>query len=238
MTRQSLRIAAAALLLALLIPGSAAATTDRHANARSLAKAAATLRRDRRLGVAHRNRVLSLHRKHRLAAVAQRSTAAGGEACEGERLTPQPSNLDKIRAATLCLVNRQRLLHHEQALSPNGKLQHAAQGHTASMVSEDYFSHYAPNGQTPSQRMKASGYIYSGNIGYEIGENIAWGTLNLSTPKAIVQAWMESPGHRENILDGHYRETAIGVLPQVPQALAEGQAGAIYTQDFGVIIAN
>ena len=56
------------------------------------------------------------------------------------------------------------------------------------------------------------------------------------TPRAIVAAWMASPGHRANILDARFRDTGIGVSPHPPASLADGQAGAIYTQDFGVII--
>lgn len=218
----------------------AAAKTDIQAHARDLAQARAILRRDRRLRRLYRRRRSLAHaRRHRLAAIAQHGDAAvGGEACEGEGLTPEAGNLEEVRAATLCLVNRERLIHGEQALIANAKLERSAQGHTLSMVDEDYFSHYNPDGETPAQRMRASGYIYSSRIGYEIGENIAWGTLSLATPKAIVQAWMQSPGHRENILDRNYRETAIGVLPKVPSAFSEGEQGAIYTQDFGVIIAD
>jgi uncharacterized protein YkwD len=84
--------------------------------------------------------------------------------------------------------------------------------------------------------MRDAGYISSSRVGYEVGENIAWGTLGLATPRAIVAAWMASPGHRANILDRHYRETGIGVSPHPPTSLANGQPGAIYTQDFGVII--
>ncbi len=47
---------------------------------------------------------------------------------------------------------------------------------------------------------------------------------------------MASPGHRANILDAHYRETGVGVSPHPPASLADGQAGGIYTQDFGTII--
>ena len=88
----------------------------------------------------------------------------------------------------------------------------------------------------PARADAGSGYIYDSQIGYEVGENIAWGTLWLSTPRAIVAAWMASPGHRANILDAHYRDTGIGVSPHPPTSLAPGQAGAIYTQDFGVIV--
>lgn len=161
---------------------------------------------------------------------------AGREACAGEDLMPEVGNLEAVRSATLCLVNQQRTDRGERALTFNGKLERSAQDHSENMVVGDYVSHYGPDDETPSQRMRAVGYIYSDDIGYETGENIAWGTLYLATPKAIVQAWMESPGHRENILDRRYRETAVGVVAEVPAAYAEGQTGAIYTQDFGVLI--
>lgn len=150
---------------------------------------------------------------------------------------PEASDIEAIRAATFCLINHERAAHGVRPLIFNAKLQRAAQGHSASMVSEDYFGHYGPNGATPSDRIRAAGYVYSEDLGYEIGENIAWGTLHLATPREIVKSWMQSAGHRENILDRRYRETGIGVAPEVPSSLAERQAGGIYTQDFGVLIA-
>jgi uncharacterized protein YkwD len=162
--------------------------------------------------------------------------AAKSDSCPGASLAPDEENLEVIRIATLCLVNRERADNGESALQPNGRLQQAAQGHTESMVDEDYFEHVSPNGDTPLSRMIAADYIYSSQVGYEVGENIGWGTLWLATPNAIVAAWMASPGHRANILDTHFRDTAIGVSPHAPASLAHGQAGAIYTQDFGVII--
>jgi uncharacterized protein YkwD len=112
----------------------------------------------------------------------------------------------------------------------------AAQGHTEDMVSADYFGHYGRSGDTPAGRMRAAGYLYSDNIGYEVGENIAWGTGEDATPSMIVEAWMHSPLHRANILDARYRDTGIGVLASLPASVGKGHPGAIYTQDFGVII--
>ncbi len=91
----------------------------------------------------------------------------------------------------------------------------AAQTHTESMAFGNYFEHVGPRGQTPLTRMRDAGYI-SSRVGYEVGENIAWGTLELATPRAIVAAWMASPPHRANILDARYRETGIGVSPHPP----------------------
>ena len=98
-------------------------------------------------------------------------------------------------------------------------LQRAAEGHSAEMVAEDYFEHVSPSGSTPVDRVSSSGYIPSPQVGYVIGENLAWGTLSLATPEAIVAAWMASPAHRANILEGEYRETGIGVSAQVPARL-------------------
>ncbi|HEY5044863.1 MAG TPA: CAP domain-containing protein [Solirubrobacteraceae bacterium] len=156
--------------------------------------------------------------------------------CPGADVQPTQANIEAIRAVTLCLINQTRTDHGEQPLQPNAHLEQTAQAHTESMAFGDYFEHNGPGGDTPLSRMTAAGYIYSSQVGYEIGENIGWGTLSLSTPSAIVAAWMASPGHRANILDAHFRDTAIGVSAHPPASLAQGQAGAIYTQDFGVIV--
>jgi uncharacterized protein YkwD len=155
--------------------------------------------------------------------------------CRDADLSPTVKNVSLVRAATLCLVNRERARHGEPALHWNEQLIRAAQAHTESMAFGNYFEHIGPGGETPLMRMRRTGYIYSSRIGYEVGENIAWGSLWLGTPRAVVAAWMASPGHRANILDGRYRDTGIGVSPHVA-GLAHGQSGGIYTQDFGVRI--
>ncbi len=154
--------------------------------------------------------------------------------CRDAAMQPTPANLARVRAATLCLVNRERGARGERPLHWNIHLVRAAQAHTESMAFGDYFQHDGPGGSTPLMRMRRNGYIYSSRLGFEVGENIGWGSLWLGTPRAVVAAWMASPGHRANILDGRYRETGIGVSPHT-NGLAHGQAGGIYTQDFGVI---
>jgi uncharacterized protein YkwD len=134
------------------------------------------------------------------------------------------------------LVNREREARGESALRRNSRLEQAAQRHTESMAFGDYFDHTGPGGDTPGDRMRACGYIYSSQVGYEIAENIAWGTLSLGTPRAIVAAWMASTGHRENILNPRLRDTGVGLSPHVPSSFGHGGSGGIYTQDFGVII--
>jgi uncharacterized protein YkwD len=154
--------------------------------------------------------------------------------CPDTTVQPTAHNVAVVRASTLCLVNRERAAHGERALHWNGHLLAAAQSHTESMAFHGYFAHIGRSGETPLMRMRRAGYIYSSGLGFEVGENIGWGSLWLGTPKAIVAAWMASAGHRANILDPHFRETGIGISPHLG-SLDPGQDGGIYTPDFGVI---
>jgi uncharacterized protein YkwD len=154
-------------------------------------------------------------------------------ACPDTALQPNQGNISLIRAAILCLVNRERADRGERPLVPDARLQRAAQAHSESMALHSYFEHDGPQRETPLSRIRATGYISSARIGYEVGENIGWGTLWEGAPRAIVEAWMASPGHRANILDAYFRDSAVGVSPHLPSSLARGQAGAIYTEDFG-----
>ena len=156
--------------------------------------------------------------------------------CPETTVLPTASDLERARAAIFCLINRERARNGEEPLRPDGQLRVAAQHHSDDMLARSYFDHEAPGGETLLDRLRSAGYIYSTRLGYVVGENIAWGTLDLATPKAIVEAWMASPGHRANILDTSFHDTGIGITAAVPSSLGEGQPGAMYTQDFGVIL--
>jgi uncharacterized protein YkwD len=156
--------------------------------------------------------------------------------CQNTELTPNTADLPLVRAAVLCLVNRTRAEHGLEPLRTNAPLEAAAEDHCAELVSADYFAHVAPDGETPVDRIKQAGYIPGPEVGYVIGENLAWGTYTLSTPQAIVAAWIASPGHLANILEARYTETGIGITPSVPESLGEGNPGATYAQEFGVIV--
>jgi uncharacterized protein YkwD len=156
--------------------------------------------------------------------------------CQNTQLTPEPGNLGLVRAAVLCLINTERAQNGEEPLATDPRLQQAAESHGREMISADYFDHVSPSGLTPVERIRSTGYIPNSEVGYVIGENLAWGTLSLSTPQAIVNAWIASPEHLANILESKYRDTGIDVEPEVPAQLSEGVAGALYTQEFGVIV--
>jgi uncharacterized protein YkwD len=156
--------------------------------------------------------------------------------CQNTELTPTVENIQLVRASVLCLINRKRAENSESPLQANQQLEEAAEGHCQELIADDYFAHVSPSGETPVDRIRDTGYIPSPSDGYVIGENLAWGTYQLSTPQSIVSAWIASPGHLANILEAQYKETGIGVTPSVPSSLAEGAPGATYAQEFGVII--
>ena len=156
--------------------------------------------------------------------------------CANTELTPEAANLGLAREAVLCLINRKRAENNESPLVLNSELVAAAESHDQELIADDYFAHVSPSGETPVDRIRGTGYIPGPNVGYVIGENLAWGTYQLSTPQAIVSAWIASPGHLANILEAQYRETGIAITPAVPETVAPGAPGATYAQEFGVII--
>jgi uncharacterized protein YkwD len=160
------------------------------------------------------------------------SPAAG--ACADGDLVPTPDNLGRVSAATMCLVDQVRAQHGLAALRYNALLQRAAQSHTDDMIAGDYFDHVGPSGDTPLDRMVLSGYISSDDNSYTVGENLAWGTLSLSTPRGIVDGWVGSPEHLANMLNPSYVDAAVAVDAVVPASMSHGQPGAMYTEEFGV----
>ena len=156
--------------------------------------------------------------------------------CPNTELTPEAGNIALVRAAILCLINRKRAEDAESPLTANPELERAAENHCEEMIADDYFAHISPSGETPVDRIRDTGYIPGPNDGYVIGENLAWGTYQLSTPQAIASAWFASPGHLANSLEAQYQETGIAITPAVPASLAPGATGATYAQEFGVII--
>ena len=159
-------------------------------------------------------------------------TARGAGACKDATTVPSSSNTSRIRAATLCLVNRERTERGRSKLSRDRKLERVASKYTSLMVREEFFDHVSPGGGTLSSRISRSSYLNGSLERWSVGENIAWGTGRLATPSAVVDGWMKSPGHRRNILDRRFREAGFGVVAGGPAATVHGDA-ATYTNVFG-----
>ena len=156
--------------------------------------------------------------------------ARASQECANANLMPTADNLDEIRAAVLCLHNQVRASKGLPALKDNAKLRKAAAGHSDDMVAEGYFDHTTPDGDTFVDRILSSRYAKQTD-GWSLGENLAWGTGDLSTPAGVMNAWMSSAGHKANILKRNYREIGIGIRLGVP---SDAGVGATFTADFGV----
>ncbi len=127
------------------------------------------------------------------------------------------SAMATAEAQVLALVNVQRAANGCGALSYSGPLTVLAQDFSADMATRKFFDHTDPDGKTPWDRAKKLDIT---NLG---GENIAMGQ---QTPQDVMTAWMNSAGHRANILDCSYHSLGVGVY------YAAG-GGPWWTQDFG-----
>lgn len=156
--------------------------------------------------------------------------AAGAASCPDARLKPSHSNAERVRAATLCLLNRERTRRGLRKLRADDALRGAGQRYAKAMVRQRFFDHVSPSGSTLTTRVRATSYP-RGARRVSLGENIAWGAGGRATPAAIVDSWMHSAGHRRNILDRSFREIGIGVVRGTPTGRT---GGATYVTDFGM----
>ncbi|MBB4926480.1 sigma-70 family RNA polymerase sigma factor [Kitasatospora kifunensis] len=131
----------------------------------------------------------------------------------GSAAAPAGNDVQQV----LSLVNTQRAQNGCGPLTENSKLQAAAQGQSDDMAARQFFDHTNPDGAGPQQRIDATGYQWS-----SWGENIARGQNNAAS---VMDSWMNSPGHRANILNCSFKEIGIGVH--------YGTGGPWWTQDFG-----
>ena len=157
-------------------------------------------------------------------------SAASAAPCKGRHAHPANVSDATIRDATLCLLNRRRAARGAKKLRHNQRLAKAARAHAADMVRRDYFDHTAPGGVSFVDRIMREDYVSPGQ-GWRLGENLAWGSYQLATPKSVVRSWMHSPGHRANILNRSFREIGIGVVNGSPEPGT--QHAATYATSFG-----
>jgi uncharacterized protein YkwD len=166
-----------------------------------------------------------------LAAGVSQASAGALQGCPGGALTPTEQTLGEVRAATLCLVNRERAQRGLRALRADASLERVASGYAGRMVEQDFFAHVAPDGSSMVDRIRGTAYLRGGVKRWAVGENLAWGAGRRATPIQTVAAWMRSPGHRANILDRTWNEIGVGVVTGAP---VRGHArAATYVANFG-----
>lgn len=119
------------------------------------------------------------------------------------------------------MTNDQRIQNNASPLSENALLKLAAEEKAKDMATRGYFAHNSPEGYLPWYWLDKVGYRYQ-----HAGENLA---VNFTDSKDVVDAWMRSPTHRENIVKRIYTETGIGMATGV----YEGRPAIYVAQFFG-----
>lgn len=104
----------------------------------------------------------------------------------------------------LSLTNEERIADGREPLVMNEQLKKAALEKAKDMLTKNYWAHYAPDGTTPWSFIKGQGYAY-----VYAGENLARG---FSTSEEVINAWMASSSHRENMLSNRYREVGFAIM--------------------------
>ncbi|MFD7312920.1 CAP domain-containing protein [Streptomyces sp. NPDC059883] len=124
----------------------------------------------------------------------------------------------RTAAEVLSLTNTERTRAGLRPLAGDTRLATAAQAYSADMAARAFYSHTSPEGLAPWDRAAAAGAAHRG-----IGENIACGQRD---PREVVRGWMDSPGHRANILKPDFTHLGVGFA-------GGGPAGTYWTQLFG-----
>src|SRR6185369_1763794 len=114
------------------------------------------------------------------------------------------THTDITRDSVITQMNRVR---REAGLGPlreDVRLDSAAEDRMKDMEDQSYWAHVSPDGRTPFVWLKPHGYNYS-----NAGENLAYG---FETAEVLMDSWMESPGHRENILSPLYQDCGVAII--------------------------
>ncbi|MEZ5076133.1 MAG: CAP domain-containing protein [Solirubrobacterales bacterium] len=157
-------------------------------------------------------------------APAARGLLAPAQACPGQ--SRAGAAVDRQLRAMRCLTNFARRQRGLPPLRRVRALDRAAGRKSADILRCDEFSHEAC-GREFTYWVQRFGYLRRCS---RVGENIAWGTGRLGTPRSLFSAWLRSPGHRANILRREYEELGLGLRT----GRLEGNGGArVWTQEFG-----
>ncbi|MDK0520611.1 CAP domain-containing protein [Streptomyces sp. ML-6] len=161
------------------------------------------------------------HTAHRGAPGAHAEPASAPEPAAPSTGTPSTSTptadapATEAAARVLALVNDEREKAGCSPLTLDAELTKAARAHSEDMAAHRNMSHTGSDGSTPGDRITDAGYEWRA-----YGENVAHG---YDTPESVMAGWMDSPGHRSNILDCSFEEIGVGLAGP----------GDYWTQDFG-----
>jgi len=136
---------------------------------------------------------------------------------------------DKLERAVLVRVNAARKNHGLRALAARPRLQRAAGAHVGNMARHGYFAHEWSDG-TAFGRWIRRYWPGPGYSGWSAGENLYWEGPS-TTARRVVRAWMNSPGHRRNMLSRSWRYLGVGAVK------ATNPSGAYRRVDTAFVVA-
>lgn len=140
---------------------------------------------------------------------------------------------DALERQVLVELNAVRASHGLRPLRASAPLARAADVHSRDMGRRGFFAHTAPGGSAFWKRVKRF-YPNAGYRTWTVGENLLWSSPTIEAERAV-EMWMDSPGHRRNILDREWREIGISAIRVAgAPGVFEGRDVVILTTDFGI----
>ena len=118
-------------------------------------------------------------------------------------------------------TNQKRVEQGRSVLREDSSLEAAAKAKAEDMFAKDYWAHTSPSGATPWEFVTAAGYQYA-----VAGENLA---KNFSTSQAVIDAWIASPSHRDNLLKSNYKDIGFAIV----NGVLNGEETTLVVQMFG-----
>ena len=123
---------------------------------------------------------------------------------------------DITRTSVVAAMNDYRAQHHLRLLKEDARLDAAAGDRMRDMEDQGYWAHESPDGRSPFTWLAPNGYQF-----HFAGENLATG---FETTELLVEGWMESPGHRANILSPHYEDCGIAIIDGMTMRRGAGKS--------------
>jgi uncharacterized protein YkwD len=143
------------------------------------------------------------------------------------------SDSASLEAAVLAELNVVRRAHGLKPLRRSAGLAAAADVHSRAMAQHGFFQHDSRDGSSFSERVQRF-YGPSGHGTWSVGENLLWATRGINAKRAVTM-WMQSPGHRQNILTPQWREIGLAAVTfRGAPGVFGGMDVVIFTTDFGV----
>lgn len=165
--------------------------------------------------------------------LAQPGRASAAEHCPDATLRPTATNLARVEAAMVCVLNVERKRAGRHPLERARRLNRSAQHHTGDMVENGYFAHQRDGGSTLLQRIRRVDYFDGARSGL-YGENLGYAPPENASARRMTDAFSVSEHHRRTMLYRRFRDVGIGTAYVEPNpAFYADWPAVVFTLDFG-----